>query len=796
MNPSRACYPGILLLSLAGIILQLQITRLLSVSTLYHFAFVAISLALCGLGAGALHARKRYGALSPLEGLATAARFCYLLAGFSSLALLIVLVVPFGIASAPLLSVVAIGMCLSSLTVCFFLGGVAITLVLWKFPARFGALYGFDLFGGALAGPVLVGLYWLVPDGPAVWLAASLIAWVAGRLFDPHGASPASPAWRRAIWLPAGLLALQIGAVLAGRTLLPVVWLAGQRASALEFETWNFFSRVAVEKKLQPASGWGVPAEAVEAAEAGGAKQKMMLIDGLAGTGLVEYSGRPEQVEFLRRDITNMAHYLRRDGDALVIGVGGGRDVLSSLIFGQRSTTGVEINSGIIAAIRDRFGNFTGHLADRPGVKLVVDEARSYLERNQVRPDLIMVSMIDTWAANSAGAFVLTENSLYTVDAWKVFLRRLKPQGLLSVSRWYRAKLPGELYRVMTLAGKSLREVGVSEPGKHVLVFTLESEKREDSIATILVSPSPLSAEAVATARSKAEELGFRVALAPDSVTDPLLKKLLDNPEDRELLASLPLDVSAPTDDRPYFFQMMRLSDSLSGRTVDQGAMQHNVQATVLLVNTCLIVIFIAGVALGPPIREQGRQLLAAKALPRFVYFAGIGLGYMFVEFALLQRFNLILGHPFYAMTVILGGLLLASGLGSCWWPGSRTRRRAVGWVSVAACLAFVLGFDELKALTVELPQSGRLAATLLTAFAVGFPLGGMMATGLGALPDPDTEMPLCWAINGFASVVGSVMSVVSSLYGGIALTAWMGLLCYLVCALMLTAMRPAESGL
>lgn len=775
------------LLSAAGIVIQLQVTRMLSAVTLYHFAFLSISVALCGLGAGALRARKLYSAAGPDESLRLAARHAYLMTLIAFLGLFEILLVPFNIPDAPLLAVTGIAMTLTVITAYFLHGGIALSLVLWKFPASFHRLYGYDLLGGALAGPALVGLYYIAPDGPAVWLIGTLVAWLAGWCLERSAGGPVRQGSLRWIGLlPLAFLVLQLWAVALGSTLFPTLFFQGLRSPGRQFETWNFFSRVAVYHRLEEAQGWGFPRGYKVAPEA---KQYSMVIDALAGTYLVKNSGDPKEVEHLKFDITNFAHYLRPGSNVVVIGVGGGRDVLASTVFGQKSTLGVEINPGVLKATNGRFAEWTGHLDKIPGVSFVVDEARSYLERNRISPDMIVISMIDTWAANAAGAYVLTENSLYTVESWRTMLERLTKGGVLTVSRWYVPQLPAELYRLMTLAGTVLRDRGITNPREHVIVVGVEREDTH-AITTMIVSPSPFSAADVALAKSKANELGFKIVFSPEGSDDPLYEQLLKNPDDTRLLDSVALDVSAPTDDRPYFFQKLRFLDSFLGNKQLQGAMQLNIEANTLLANTCMIVIIIAVALLLPAVRETAIRGAPALVLSRVLYFGALGFGFMFIEFALLQRFNLILGHPFFAMVVILSGLLAASGVGSMWWMGSPGRRALLPWVALAACVLFLVSASILPRLLAEQGQALRVVSTLLVTLAVGFPLGGMMANGLSTLRNPDDELPLCWATNGFASVVGSVLSVVVSMFAGITWTTILGIACYAIAAVSLFPLR------
>ncbi|MEE8177429.1 MAG: hypothetical protein V3T65_05490, partial [Acidobacteriota bacterium] len=179
---------------------------------------------------------------------------------------------------------------------------------------------------------------------------------------------------------------------------------------------------------------------------------------------------------------------------------GGGRDVLSALTFDQKSVLAVEINEDILGAVNGRFGEFTGHLDQNPKVTFVNDEARSYISRQQERFDIIQVSLIDTWAATAAGALVLTENSLYTLEAWKLFLERLTPRGVLSFSRWYHESRPSQFYRLTALATTSLLQSGVSNPRDHIVIikkFVPPEEERLRSVSEPCWSAGSLSRERI-----------------------------------------------------------------------------------------------------------------------------------------------------------------------------------------------------------------------------------------------------------------------------------------------------------
>ena len=210
-------------------------------------------------------------------------------------------------------------------------------------------------------------------------------------------------------------------------------------------------------------------------------------IDGAAGTAITQWNGDPAWLDWTRYDVTAAPYHLRQ-GRAGIIGVGGGRDVLTAIAGRSTSVTGIEINKALVAALEDRYRDFA-RVATYPGVTLVHDEARSYLTRTPERFDVLQMSLIDTWAATGAGAFTLTENGLYTREGWRVFLGTLTPTGVFSVSRWFDPANVSETTRLVSLAVASLLDVGVQQPRASLVLITRER------VATLLVSPAPFTEE-------------------------------------------------------------------------------------------------------------------------------------------------------------------------------------------------------------------------------------------------------------------------------------------------------------
>jgi len=278
-----------------------------------------------------------------------------------------------------------------------------------------------------------------------------------------------------------------------------------------------------------------------------------MNIDGSAGSTMYRFDGDLSQLEFLQYDITNLAYSIRKSGRAAVIGVGGGRDLLSAAYFGFRDITGVELNPIFVDLLTHRLRNYN-QLASLPGVRLFADEGRSWFARSKEHFDLIQMSMVDTWAATGAGAFSLSENGLYTVEGWGIFFRHLTPTGIFTVSRWYSPSNIDESGRMMSVAVAAILSEGIPDPRDHLFLAAT------GNLATLIVSRAPFTAAELASLTATTDKLKFTVVARPQSrTTSRALSEILAarTPEALDLLRTkFDLDLSPAYDNRPFFFQL------------------------------------------------------------------------------------------------------------------------------------------------------------------------------------------------------------------------------------------------
>jgi len=785
-------FAGLFLVTLCTLAYQLLLTRTFSVTMYYHFAFVAISLTMFGMSAGALAVFLRPQLFGPERvarqlALATALFAVAIIASY-----LTHLAIPFLIEPS-VVSAYALGLTYAALSVPFLLSGVVVSLALTRFPAQIGGLYAADLTGAAL-GCLLVGPALRLAGAPTAVVATAAVTALGAALF----ASQRGTAGSRRLLNGCAVLAVVLAAAAIAQGMaarhnagwLRLMWVKGQYESRPLVERWNSFSRIRVignaARAIRP-SGWGLSSTLPPDRTA---HELHLDIDSYAGTELTEYHGDPETVAHLKYDVTNVVHYLRPGSRVIVVGTGGGRDVLSALAFNQRQVTGVEINEGILDLVNRTFGDFTGHLDRDPRVRFVNDEARSYLARLQDRTDIIQISLIDTWAATASGAFVLTENSLYTTDAWRIFLDHLAPRGILSVSRWYYADRPGEVYRLATLASTALMRIGVTRPGDHYAIVRARpaAANGPDGVGTLLLSRDPLSDADLDSLEAVASKMRFDIVQSPRHSADDTFAAIASGDRLADAIARHPLNISAPTDDTPFFFHMLRLRDVFNtARWRDQGIVRFNMTAVGVLGVLMLTVALLTTACIVVPLFISGARHLGNVPIgSHLLYFAAIGFGFMLVEISQVQRLTIFLGHPVYSLSVVLFSLLLSSGLGSLSTGLLRldTARRPATLLALLAVVLVVFGL--VAPIAIRHFEAASAAVRIATSIGMLVPIGFFMgmAFPLGmrrALATSPSIAPWLWGVNGAASVCASVLVVVIALGAGISAAFWAGTASYVV---------------
>jgi hypothetical protein len=784
-NIQSRYYIAIFVLASATLSYQILITRFFSVMLYYHFAFAAISLAMLGLTRGAMEVYGKPDCYAPERVGAEFARHASWFALGSVGAMVAFLCGPLLAPAAYVPAVLALAAV--AFVVPFTECGICITLLLTRLPFGGGRLYAADLLGAAVGciGVIFV-LLLIDPVSATLWIAAgaATAGWMLVRNGDDVRGARRSAAVATVLAVIAGA---HTGLAATGKAHLGVVWAKGIEQKDTLFERWNTFSRVRVKAIGEAAPfGWGFAHEQHTTIE-----QHYLDIDADAGTPITRFTGDLGKLSYLRDDVINSAYLVQKPEDVAVVGVGGGRDVLSALYFGASRIRGIELNPAIFDILTDKLADFTGHLDRQPGVSLVNSEARSYLNRSSDRYDLIQISLIDTWAATAAGGLTLTENRLYTVDAWDDFYRALKPGGMLSVSRWYDAQSHrGEFYRLVAIAADALQRRGVpaAELSRHVIAVGARD------IVTVMTRPDAFSDAEWQAARERLVAQGFRILLGPDVAFDTITSTLMSGKADRAFFDQLPENIAASTDDNPFFFYTARFGDFF------QLSASHSMNNNAAISMTRWLILFALGACvyyIVLPFMRLARQMPLTTLAPPVAYFSAIGMGFMLIEISQMQRLMVFLGHPVYGLSVVLFTILLFGGLGSM-TVGAHPPRLLSVLVRVVALLAALVVAGLLTPLVTVWARSEatdmRILVSILLLAPPSFCMGMMFPLGLSTWRHQDGLLPFFWSANGITSMLASVLGMALSIEVGIARTYALGALCYVVCAaIMIAAGRLAK---
>jgi spermidine synthase len=743
-RPSLRRLLGVLLVSLATLVLELTLTRLFSATMFYHFAFLAISLALFGAGASGVFVYLLRPRLDGERAGRLMAAGSLLFAGSTVLALVVILGHPLSPINPGLETLVSLAWIYGAAALPFFCSGCVITLAITAWAGDINRLYLFDLAGAALGCLLLVPALGLLGAIDSVLLVAVLGA-LAGFLLSG----------RRTLLLATAAAAL----LLAWNHLQPAIVLReakGLSEAPVMFSRWNSFSRVTVTRTED-------------------ADRLLLFIDADAAT-IIHRDAADLQRHAAERDrIESLAYHTGRRDKVLIIGPGAGVDVIVARLHGARDVTAVEVNPLVARDVMssEPFRSFSGRLYEQPGVRLVVDEGRSFLRRSDERYDLIVGTMVDTWAATAAGAFALTENNLYTVEAFHDYLARLAPGGILSITRWHQSP-PDQLLRLVSLGRTALAARGVRHAGDHFVIVRGRPEGGQPlATATLLLKAQPFTKHEVAGAEAYAARVGLDLLYSPGTRPANDLARLVQAEDPAAVWSSFVSDISPPTDNRPFFFQSARPAQVLQKRWARGEWRRTNLGMIVLFGLVAISLVMVVLFILGPLLLVRRRLAGTRGRLPFLLYFAALGTGFIVVEVVLVQKCVLFLGHPAYALTVVLFALLLWSALGSLLagrFPDAGLPRTLRGVLLAVAGLVVlqVLALAPVFYGLVHLPTPWRVLITVIVLGPLGLALGMPMPTGIRLLLARAPELvPWAWGVNGAASVLGSVGAVAFAMRWG-----------------------------
>lgn len=782
----RSLYFTIFLLSLAGLALENSLTRIFSVTMWYHYAFMAISVAMLGMSTGAVKVYvSDFSSLSKEKIDELIAKYCRYFSLFTILSLFSLLSIPF-VPRSTGIGVFSMALIYGIAAVPFFFQGVAIALLLTtKYMDKVNKLYASDLAGAAV-GSLVFFVFLNMTD------AVTFIIFLASA-----GMISSWTITKKKADLVLALIIIVFSFINNYERTFCIEWTkvdqgvqAAKIEDSIEWESWNPFSRITVYPFENIGFGWGISKKMMDKFPTYRIDQKGLLIDSAAATVITRNQYPPEGLLHLRYDITNIVHYLFPDSRVGIIGVGGGRDILSALSFNQKEVWGIEINNKILEAVTEVYKDYTYPFSEYDNVHIVNDEARSFFERSDMKFDIIQASLIDSWAATTSGAFVLTENSLYTIDAWNSFFSKLSDNGAITMSRWYFPKRPGELLRLVNLAYETLKGQGIKDPSKHILLTTVNFFSKDNFInydfgtGTIVVSKKPFKQNVIDRFISINEQYGFTSVLAAGREKRSIFSKIVTESQREKFISGYPLDLSAPTDDNPFFFNMLKPSTLFNTEEVEnEGPLSTNLMAVINLLYLLGIVILLSIFLIIVPVISKVRKNTRESLFNSYtLYFTSIGTGFMLIEISLIQKFAIFLGHPTYSILVVLFTVLFFSGLGSFLSSRMFNKCGIKGLFSALLGVILVIGAVNMFFLPwfSSWGITSRIIYSFLTMATIGTLLGMPFPTGFSLLTKEKEELaPWLWGVNGAASVVSSVLAVVISIFYGISTTFFAGILFY-----------------
>jgi len=786
-------HAGIFLVSMALLLLEIALTRVYSYTIWYHFAFITIAVALLGFGASgsvlALWQRKRtinVARVIPWTALAAGAGVIFVLQ--------ILYKVPFDPfdlmkdAKQTPLGLLYIG----SATVPFFFAGMTIALALNAYPKQSSTLYGFDLLGAGFACIVFpfILLTWGAPNAiraACLLMCLSAIAFTRVRHIAIIVSSVlvVSCAWISGMALDLNTCKSKVMSTLVQ-----------SRESQVLLDKWStvFRTEVIDVRETPDTPKWTYGYIGASRNYQGHRPDWQVIAhDGDAIATMMRSEDGTGEFDVLRSHTMAFPYQFQPEARVFVGGVGGGGDIVAALSNGARHIDGAELDPVTVQVLCEDFADYGGRLCDRDDVNVVVGDTRNVLTRMEGQYDVIQITGVDTLSSTLAGAHLLNENYVYTVEAVHQYFDRLNEDGLLS---FHAIEMSGDpipatrVPRYASLIAQALNERGIEDPSRHCIA--LSSILRKNTIATVsmIAKLTPFSDEDLAKARRFADDQGFAFWHFPGESIDTSSSIILrSSPEERAAYyRNSRLNLAPTTNDQPFFFHFHKWTNL---PTLD--AFQPNflfptgnfvlIAALIFAAIACIFLIIIPALL---AVRGHGQ---AERFTPAHIaYFCSIGMGFMFLEIALIQRLVQFLGHPTYSLTVTLCALLIFAGIGSLLSARTAANSSNTVWklfalLCVVMLLEWAFGYIALEQwLTAPLPL--RIAMTVAAIAPLGIVLGMFFPIGLRALSGRlSYAVPLAWAANGSCSVLGTVLAVILATVFGFRMTMIFAILLYFLAA-------------
>ena len=658
----------------------------------------------------------------------------------------------------------------------FFLFGLTIGWILRERKKKIGRYYSVNMVGSAAGALLFIWIFNTFNGQIAIPLIVFFMT-----------VSAVLTAQNLKERIPAIILAVMIFPSLFFPSFFPmeppgdkILGLVKDRKSDVIHTGWSALSKVDMirdpDRSIYPAIGlWGISKVYKEQGKIN-PERVGIVIDSWAYTSIMKY---PQDLTFYDYMPTTMVYHLGRKLDkSLHIGAGGGMDLLAAHHYGVRDVTGVEINPVIVKSLQTEFKDYSGGIynGDIEGIKIVIDEGRNFIESSDDKYDVIQLSGVDTFSSTQAGAFALSENNLYTVEAFKSYYEKLNKNGYFTMTSWFAPDEKGKprfAIRLLNIARQALSEMGIN-PGNRVFFMV------SDVYTLLVVKKGEVTQKEIVFGQNYIEKNRFAPLIVPGRKLNDsnIFEKFLfaDDKKSEQLIDDYPYLVAAPTDDKPFFFELRKLETLFSG--INAGVLPLNIFSGQTILFIILFMILLLGMMfILSPLYILKKKKNDELAVHNMLYFSLIGLGYMFVEIVLTQKLVLYLGHPSYSLSIALFSILLFSGFGSFFSDYKFLKKRTTLAVLSGLLLLVILFLSPVLSATLGAPFAVRVIITLLILAPLSFFMG--TAFPAGASKVSEKELPFLWGINGFFSVVASVTAIIISINMGFTFVFYISFLCY-----------------
>ncbi len=658
----------------------------------------------------------------------------------------------------------------------FFLFGLTIGWILRERKERIGRYYSVNMIGSAMGALLFIWIFNTFNGYIAIPLIVFLMAVSAILVADNIKEKALS-----------AVLCLVIFPTLFFPSLFPmeppgdkILGLVKDRKNDVIHTDWSALSKIDMvkdpDRTVYPFMGlWGMSRTYFEQGKIN-PDRIGIVIDSWAYTSIMRYPQNNTYYDYM--PATTVYHLGKKIKKTLHIGAGGGMDLLAAHHYGVDDITGVEINPIIVKSVKNEFRDYSGGIYSGfiKGVKIVVDEGRNFIESGDDTYDVIQLSGVDTFSSTQAGAFALSENNLYTVEAFRSYYEKLNNNGYFTMTSWFapdEAGNPRFSLRLLNIARKALREMNIDPKGR-IMFFA------SDTYTLMVLKKGTFTRDEIKNGLDYVFKNRFAMLVTPgrEPNENNIFERFLfaDDSKHKKLIEDYPYLVSAPTDDKPFFFELRKLETLFTG--INSNVLPLNVFSGQTILFIILFMVLLMGMMfiLSPlyVLKKKNRKELAFHDM---LYFSLIGLGYMFVEIVLTQKLVLYLGHPSYSLSIALFSILLFSGLGSFFSDYKFLKKRTTLVVLSAILLLVILTLSPILSATLGAPFSVRVLITLLILAPLSFFMGTAFPAGASRVSEK--ELPFLWGINGFFSVVASVTAIIISINMGFTFVFYISFLCY-----------------